>query len=976
MKVRSKGPENATIVVIADTPTRTAWQDGKIMGRREMDVLSANLEAQGVTPREVRFITPSSPLPQEALGIEKKVGEWLSLHRDHFLQELQKSSPRLIIYLGKEAGRQLMGRPVKINSARGTLTTDKATGTLVLPLLSPRHVLRRPEVRDIFYTDIRTVGTLKAGGWDARVFRSEDREARYRWVTDLEFLLDDLPGRLSFDVETVGLHWYRQQRLLTTQFCWKEGESVIVPMDAAYIEGWRRNYHEALDNLDTDTDDYSAQKALLESQIKEMPKEVVTPKVVARIFKQVKALLGNQEVRVVGHNLKFDIHAMRNHGVKVANWYADTMQLAFAADDNMESKGLDDCIRRWVPAMAGYADAFNRSTDKSRMDLVPPHKMRAYACGDTDAVFRLAGVLVKEVRKDRANWNCFKRVQMPGLRAYVEIERVGFHLDREKLLDLGKTLTVTQEALYKEMLALVPAKVRRAELEDPRHKGKEVRDILSFTRPDFIRRCLFSPDGLALEPVVFTKTTRNETGEDRLPSTSAKDHLGHFVGEPLVEKIIEFGSLSTMRGRYVGDPAQEDRKIITPLKSGKWPSPVIDTMTLAGKPIPTARTKERVRRRIKVGVIKARGEDQWRVPFKGGSDLALDYLGRLVRIDKTEATGFWQYLGSDGADDIHPGYFLHGTVTGRTSSRDPNGQNLPKHGALAPAFRRIFKPTPGYLFLEVDLSQIELRLAAWVSGDPTMLHAYQTGKDLHALTAASTMGVPFEEFNRWKGSSDRSPVRGFDTLGDYYSHQRFLAKGVNFGFVYGMWHTTFREYAKATFKVDISPKDAERYRTVFFETYPRLETYHRKMKEFVRQHGFVRALHGALRRLPSIDSDDEGVQKETERQAINSSIQRFGSDLLVMSASRLVRDAPAELIRPCGTIHDSMILEVRHDYVEEGASAAKFYMESNPLKAWFGITPPIPLLADVSGPSTDLAEMKEMKVTAVAPSWYQPQRDL
>jgi DNA polymerase I-like protein with 3'-5' exonuclease and polymerase domains len=974
-KVREKGSDHPEIVVVTDTPTRRAWGEGRVMGTREMQVLARNLERQGVRPSQVRFITPSGPLPEDAVGSERRIGEWLELHRGDFLQKLQKRNPRLVIYLGKYAGRQYVGRQVKINTARGTLYRD-AGGRLVLPLYSPRHVLRRPEVRDIFDTDIRMVGTLKAGGWDASIFEASVREARYRWVTDLGFLLDDPPDKLAADVETVGVEWYRGQRLLTVQYAWLKAESVIVPMDAAYIEGWREQYERELEALDPDGEDYQGEVGRLEDYISQLPEGRVTAKVVRELKAQSRELLGNRRTKVVGHNLKFDIHALRNHDIHVANWYADTMQLAFAVDDNMESKDLDSCIRRWVPEMAGYADEVNRTVDKSRMNLIPPHLMRSYGCGDTDATLRLANVLVREARKDRANWNCFKRVQMPGLRAYVEVERVGFHLDKDALRDLERTLAEREAQLYREMIALVPAEVRRREMADPRHKGKTPEQILSFTRPDFIRECLFSERGLGLEPIVFTKTTaRSSDPADRVASTSAKDHLGHFHGEPLVDKIVEFGSLNTMRTRYVGAEGVERREFILPLKSGKWPKSVLDALVAAGREVPEARKPgTKPRRRIRVGTLREAGPDGWRIPYRGGRFLAGDYLGRLVEATPDAPSGFWQYLSPD-ADDIHPSYFLHHAKTGRTNSRNPNGQNLPKHGSLAPAFRRIFRPTPGYLFLEGDLSQIELRLAAWVSGDPTMLHAYRTGQDLHALTAASTMGMPFEEFRAMKGSDAPCPHRGYSTMGEWFDHQRFLAKGINFGFLYGMWHTTFREYAKATFRIDVSPAEAERYRRVFFETYPRLENFHGQMKRFVGAHGYVRALHGALRRLPAIESDDEAVRKDTERQAINSPIQRFGSDLLVMSLARLVRDAPPERLRPCGTIHDSMILEVREDYVEEGAQAVRFYMESNPLREWFGITPPIPLLADVSGPSHNLASMGEMQVEAVAPPWYRVERD-
>lgn len=107
-------------------------------------------------------------------------------------------------------------------------------------------------------------------------------------------------------------------------------------------------------------------------------------------------------------------------------------------------------------------------------------------------------------------------------------------------------------------------------------------------------------------------------------------------------------------------------------------------------------------------------------------------------------TGFWKYIYEDR---IHPSFLLHRTVTGRTASADPNAQNFPKRGPLAKAYRKIFVPSDGYVFVECDLSQAELRIAAWMANDPAMLRIYREGGDIHAATAAAVMGITLEAFN-------------------------------------------------------------------------------------------------------------------------------------------------------------------------------------------------------------------------------------
>ncbi len=110
-----------------------------------------------------------------------------------------------------------------------------------------------------------------------------------------------------------------------------------------------------------------------------------------------------------------------------------------------------------------------------------------------------------------------------------------------------------------------------------------------------------------------------------------------------------------------------------------------------------------------------------------------------------EPSGFWQYL---QASTIHPSFNLSTTVTGRTSSRNPNGQNIPKRGKLAQAYRRVFVARPGYTLIECDLSQAELRIAAWMAHEENMLAIYEAGGDIHAATAAAVMGLTIEQFNR------------------------------------------------------------------------------------------------------------------------------------------------------------------------------------------------------------------------------------
>jgi len=322
----------------------------------------------------------------------------------------------------------------------------------------------------------------------------------------------------------------------------------------------------------------------------------------------------------------------------------------------------------------------------------------------------------------------------------------------------------------------------------------------------------------------------------------------------------------------------------------------------------------------------------------------IDYI-KNDKLLNTYAKGFHKYI-YEGL--IRPSYGLAGTVTGRSMSRDPNGQNFPKRGKLAKEYRKVFKAPKGWAFISCDLSQAELRIAAMMSGDQNMLQVYADGGDIHAATAAGVMGISIEEFNELDEAT-----RGL---------KRFQAKAVNFGFLYGMWWVKFRSYAKTDYGIDFTEDEAKETREMFFSTYPMLEDWHRDVQEYVSSTGQIRTFDGRVRHLPNVFSPDEGVAKQAMRQAINSPVQSIGSDLGLMTLGRLVpylNRKKLDWIKPCGFIHDAIVCLVREDKIAHACDIVKRFMENNPLEEWFDWSPEIPIIADAEFGRT-LAETHEM----------------
>jgi DNA polymerase-1 len=192
------------------------------------------------------------------------------------------------------------------------------------------------------------------------------------------------------------------------------------------------------------------------------PEWVERPRGLRRLLAQLKTILEDPTIRKVGHNLKFDIHMLRKLGIELANWSDDTQLKAFAVDENMMEKSLDECVRRWVEPMSGYADLFNQKTDKSKMREVPRDDMLKYAGGDTDATFRLDDILTDLLSRDAQQERIYQTVQMPAMRTFADtVERHGMLIDQPRLQEFGDEVRAWLTQAFPALIASVPAPVRR-----------------------------------------------------------------------------------------------------------------------------------------------------------------------------------------------------------------------------------------------------------------------------------------------------------------------------------------------------------------------------------------------------------------------------------------------------------------------------------------------------------------------------------
>lgn len=246
----------------------------------------------------------------------------------------------------------------------------------------------------------------------------------------------------------------------------------------------------------------------------------------------------------------------------------------------------------------------------------------------------------------------------------------------------------------------------------------------------------------------------------------------------------------------------------------------------------------------------------------------IEWVSGLLRWKKANKllTTYYPQLYSAINDDgcIYPTTLFINTVTGRTVVLNPTIQTIPQRGEFAGYIKKVFKAPDGWKLCARDLAQSELRIIGWMAKDKNILDALNKGIDLHTKTAAIVNNIDVSKVTK---------------------DMRQKAKPVNFGFVYGMQAKSFVTYAKDYYGVDFTLEEAENVRKNFF-AYPtgyyKLPEYHSRMIGLARRYGHIRTPLGRVRRLPAIHSNEYMLRGDAERQAINTPVQSFSSDLALI----------------------------------------------------------------------------------------------
>ncbi len=259
----------------------------------------------------------------------------------------------------------------------------------------------------------------------------------------------------------------------------------------------------------------------------------------------------------------------------------------------------------------------------------------------------------------------------------------------------------------------------------------------------------------------------------------------------------------------------------------------------------------------------------------------MDYR-MLTKLQSTYAEGLQKEIAPDGR--IHTTFQNTVTATGRLSSTEPNLQNIPVRTELGSEIRKMFVPRPGWVLVDADYSQIELRVLAHIADDRAMQEAFRSGEDFHRLTASRVFHVPPE---------DVTPL------------MRRQAKAVNFGIVYGI-----SEFSLAQ-DIGVSRREAKEYIERYLTQYPGVRDYMKKIVETARTQGYVSTLFGRRRMIPEIRSTNFNIRSGAERIALNTPVQGTAADIMKLAMVRVFRALETNGLRArlLLQVHDELIVE-------------------------------------------------------------------
>lgn len=593
-------------------------------------------------------------------------------------------------------------------------------------------------------------------------------------------------------------------------------------------------------------------------------------------------VIENPNVVKVAWNYKFDDQIFQKYNIYYRGVCLDGMLAKYLLNEE-KPNDLKSMVRRYLPEYGDYEkqDKF----DKIPWDKKEMEPLCHYGCQDTDYTLRLMLFFEKKLI-DLGFYNIYRNLIMTASRVLTSVEKNGLYVDRafnQELLDsyLPK-IEAAKEAIYNLPKVKKFTKLyNQSKIEKYIAKLEEEIENLD---PRVDKRKIQSREQKIANIRAGVFTTKKELELIRPVS------LGSSVDLPQLMYSEEGFNFEVIKKNDSGKPST-DEETLTNLR------------------------------------LTVKKPDSPKAVFL---DSLLELRG-LEKMYKTYIKGWHEKTQDD--DRLHGRFLIHGTTSGRLSSKEPNAQQIPKT-SVDPNIKKQLVAPKGTLYIASDFSQAELRIMAHLSGDETYLNAFNSGQDPHLAIAATKYHVPYEEALKIYEDENHPDHK-------IWKVRRKQAKQIAFGLIYGIGAKLLAvKLSDPKSGIIVTPEEAQKEMDIFFGQHPKLKTFLKKQEKFLRKNGYLVSLFGRKRRLPQIYSSDRGEEAYALRLALNFPCQSAASDMCLFGSILiyyLMRQGKLPSTKSVCLVHDANYQITKPENINTWSIYEMWQIYRNPLtKPYFG----------------------------------------
>ena len=598
-----------------------------------------------------------------------------------------------------------------------------------------------------------------------------------------------------------------------------------------------------------------------------------------------RKVIENPNIVKVGWNWKFDNQIFVKYGIYARGTVIDGMLAKYLLNEERPN-GLKDMVRRYLPEFGDYEkyDKF----DNIPWDKKPLEPLCRYGCMDVDFTLRLS-IFLEAKLIEKGFYSLYRHLIMPASKVLQSAECHGLPLDKE----LNESLQVKYNNLietFTNKLYSIPQVIKYEKYTKKERKDKYINKL----REEI-------------------EELSSQTGKERQIKTREQKISRVLVGEYVtkeekaLDNPVNFKSTKQMIDLLFISPKGFKFPILAYTKDEKTKRDTSNPSTSADV------------------LVKLKAYDK-----SSFIDTLLELRG-VSTINSTFIVGLGNLIQSDGC--VHPTFLIHGTTSGRLSSREPNGQNIPKT-MVNPDVKLQFITPPNKLFLTYDYSQAELRILAHLAKEDTMLEWFRTGKDIHLASACKKYHEDYDKIIKIY-EDEQHPEHKL------WKKRRKQAKTINFGIVYEQSAPKLAESLSTPEEV-VSAEEGQEFLDDYFCTFPKIKKFMEKQHKFMEKNGYCVSLFGRRRRCPQVYSEKYEEYLEALRQSTNMPCQSAASDMALFASVIVYEKVKKGELPPMDevdTVHDSVYQFIEPKYLTPDTIYGIWDICRNPsTKKYFGFS--------------------------------------